>query len=86
MRETVEERLKREKALADAVELADCSRAWKVRGLRDTKKLQGPGPGVYAPPPTPPGQTCVCNKHDWVHVHLGVLHCTLVGSKGHAKR
>jgi hypothetical protein len=30
VRETCEERLKREKALADAVELADCSRAWKV--------------------------------------------------------
>jgi hypothetical protein len=37
VRETQEERLKREKALADAMELADSSRAWKVgagpRGL-----------------------------------------------------
>lgn len=32
MRETIEERLKREQALADAVVLADSSRAWKVRG------------------------------------------------------
>lgn len=31
VRETPTERLKREKALADAVELADSSRAWKVR-------------------------------------------------------
>jgi len=31
VRETPAERLKREKALADAVELADNSRAWKVR-------------------------------------------------------
>ncbi len=30
VRETQEERLKREKALADAMELADSSRAWKV--------------------------------------------------------
>ena len=29
MRETLDERLKREKALADAVELADSSRAWR---------------------------------------------------------
>lgn len=32
VRETDTERLTREKALADAVELADSSRAWKVRG------------------------------------------------------
>ncbi len=31
VRESAEEQLKREKALADAVELADASRAWKVR-------------------------------------------------------
>jgi hypothetical protein len=31
VRETDSERLVREKALADAVELADSSRAWKVR-------------------------------------------------------
>jgi hypothetical protein len=31
VRETAAERLKRERALADAVELADSSRAWKVR-------------------------------------------------------
>jgi hypothetical protein len=30
VRETAAERLKRERALADAVELADSSRAWKV--------------------------------------------------------
>ena len=32
MRETSEERLQREKATADAVEVADSSRAWRVRG------------------------------------------------------
>ena len=33
MRETDTERLLREKALADAMELADSSRGWKVRGV-----------------------------------------------------
>lgn len=32
VKETVEERLKREKALADAMEVADSSRAWRVGG------------------------------------------------------
>jgi hypothetical protein len=39
VRETAAERLKREKALADAVELADSSRAWKVRLVTDSLSL-----------------------------------------------
>lgn len=31
VRETVEERVRRERALAEAIEVADSSRAWRVR-------------------------------------------------------
>lgn len=39
VRETATERLKRERALADAVELADSSRAWKVRSSAQRQQL-----------------------------------------------